>query len=280
VPPYNLTVRVLEEEGGGVFFSEYVEGSSNNKAVEIYNGQNAEVDLTGCEVMVFANGAAAATSSIALASDAGALVLAAGGTFVLCNARSGEALAPLCDQLHGGLSFNGDDAVSLVCDGATLDVIGQIGNDPGSAWGNADISTQNRTIRRQCDIILGDDDGGNAFEPAEEWNNHDQDTFDDLGSHCERGAGATFEVAIEGFDMAPTRLAISVGDTVQWTNNDGAIHTVTSGDPGDANAGGLFDSGNMRNGEVFEHTFNEAGEFRYFCRPHQGFMSGYTVVVQ
>ena len=262
-----------------MFFSEYVEGSGNNKAVEIYNGENAEVDFTGCEVMVFANGAAEATSSIALDSDDG-LVVAAGGTYVLCNAQAGEELAPLCDQLHGGLSFNGDDAVSLVCDGVTLDVIGQIGNDPGRAWGDGAISTQDRTIRRQCDIIFGDEDGANAFDPAEEWNNHDRDTFDDLGGHCERGAPATFEVSIEGFDMAPGRVEISVGDTVQWTNNDGAIHTVTSGDPGDADAGGVFDSGNLRNGGVFEHTFNEAGEFRYFCRPHQGSMNGYTVIVQ
>lgn len=56
-------------------------------------------------------------------------------------------------------------------------------------------------------------------------------------------------------------------------------HTVTSGIPNQPDAGDLFDSGNLGNGDTFEHTFEEPGRFIYFCRPHRGFMNGFEVVV-
>ena len=75
-------------------------------------------------------------------------------------------------------------AVELVCSGTTLDVIGQIGFDPGVEWGTDDASTQNNTIRRKCTVTDGDPDGSDAFDPAVEWDGFPQDTFDNLGSHC------------------------------------------------------------------------------------------------
>jgi hypothetical protein len=181
-----VTCIADDVEPGGVFFSEYVEGSSNNKAVEIYNGVGEAIDLSTCSVLVYANGNAEPSSTIGLNNGQdGVVAVDAGGTYVLCNGRADENLAPLCDQTSGALSFNGDDAVSLVCDGVTVDVFGQIGMDPGAAWEAGDISTVNRTLRRQCDIILGDDLGDDAFDPSAEWDGLAQDTFDGLGSHCE-----------------------------------------------------------------------------------------------
>ncbi|MGK0358273.1 MAG: cysteine-rich repeat protein [Bradymonadia bacterium] len=91
--------------------------------------------------------------------------------------------------------------------------------------------------------------------------------------------GDVVEVGIVDFAMDPNDLVINVGDTVRWTNQDAAAHTVTSSDPGSADAGEMFDSGNMAQGDTFEFTFNEAGQFTYFCRPHSGFMRDYTVTV-
>ena len=81
-----------------------------------------------------------------------------------------------------------------------------------------------------------------------------------------------------GFTTNPTTVMITAGDTVRWTNADAATHTVTSGNPGDGNAGSLFDA-TLAGGEMFEHTFNDVGTFNYFCRPHQGSMNGYEVIV-
>ena len=86
-------------------------------------------------------------------------------------------------------------------------------------------------------------------------------------------------VRIENFLMNPSPVTIHVGDSVRWTNADAVQHTVTSGNPGDANAGSLFDSPLLNQNATFQFTFPNAGTFNYFCRPHQGFMFGFQVVV-
>ena len=65
----------------------------------------------------------------------------------------------------------------------------------------------------------------------------------------------------------PSMLEISVGDTVAWYNNDVAAHTVTSGSPS-VGPTGVFDSSLVMAGTVFEHTFEEAGTYDYFCLVH------------
>jgi len=74
----------------------------------------------------------------------------------------------------------------------------------------------------------------------------------------------------------PSVVKIGVGETVTWSNDDTAAHTVTSGTA----AGGLdgvFDSSLFMAGAEFSHTFDEAGTFEYFCMVHP-WMAG-TVIV-
>ena len=65
----------------------------------------------------------------------------------------------------------------------------------------------------------------------------------------------------------PADVTISVGDTVTWSNDDTAAHTVTSGIASEG-PDGIFDSSLFMAGTTFEHTFDEAGEFDYFCMVH------------
>jgi len=161
---------------GAVLFSEYIEGSSNNKAIEIYNGGDTELDVGQCKVIIYSNGASSPTSTIDIDPEP----LAAGGTYVMCNTQWGGP-SEVCEQFSGSLNFNGDDAVELVCNGETLDIIGRIGER--MVWG-ADPSTQNQTLRRKCSVTEGDTDGTDAFSPADEWDAFSIDTFDGLGAHC------------------------------------------------------------------------------------------------
>ncbi|MEX2587379.1 MAG: plastocyanin/azurin family copper-binding protein [Actinomycetota bacterium] len=62
-------------------------------------------------------------------------------------------------------------------------------------------------------------------------------------------------------DYSANELEVQVGDTVTWTNEDTLAHTVTD-------EGGEFDSGFLNTGESFSRTFDEPGEFEYFCTPH------------
>src|SRR5689334_3066687 len=147
-----------------LYFSEYVEGSGNNKALEIVNRTGATVSLAGYEVRFYFNGSASPGASIALAGS-----VAAGDVFVLAHAASDPAILAQADQTGGGTWFNGDDAVALLKDGAPLDVIGQIGFDPGTQWGIGDASTADNTLRRLTSVRTGDPDGSDAFDPAAQW---------------------------------------------------------------------------------------------------------------
>ncbi|MDX9721041.1 MAG: hypothetical protein RBU37_09840, partial [Myxococcota bacterium] len=165
-----------------LFFSEYVEGSSNNKALEIYNPSASDVPLTGCSVMLYSNGGTSISQQLDLSGT-----ISGHGTYVICNGSSGPELAPRCDTQHSVTNFNGDDTLTLECNAQLLDVIGQLGFDPGSAWGTAPATTVNQTLRRKCSVNAGDPDASDEFVPADEWLGLPIDTFADLGHHCNLG---------------------------------------------------------------------------------------------
>ena len=64
----------------------------------------------------------------------------------------------------------------------------------------------------------------------------------------------------------PAYVSINVGDTVTWSNDDSAAHTVTSGVPGASDD--VFDSSLFMADTTFSHTFDDAGEYDYFCLVH------------
>jgi plastocyanin len=88
-------------------------------------------------------------------------------------------------------------------------------------------------------------------------------------------------VGIVGKSFQPATITIAKGDTVTWTvtQSIGEPHSVTSGTLQDA--GKIFDSGiNLKDdGQSFQWTFNEAGEFSYFCVVHPTEMTGKVVVL-
>ena len=95
-------------------------------------------------------------------------------------------------------------------------------------------------------------------------------------------SAAEFKVAIIGKAFRPDTITINAGDTVTWTV-EGAIgepHSVTAEDQ--SFDSGIGEGGNSileDNGQTFEHTFNEPGEFAYFCTIHPTTMTGTVVVV-
>jgi hypothetical protein len=163
-----------------LYFSEYIEGSSNNKALEIHNGTGESINLSdgGYNVQMFFNGNTSAGLTVNLAGT-----VASGDVFVIAQSSANATLLTQADQTNGAGWFNGDDAVVLRQGTTVIDVIGQVGFDPGSEWGSGSTSTANNTLRRKGTIGSGDADGSDAFDPAIEWNGYSQDTFDGLGSH-------------------------------------------------------------------------------------------------
>lgn len=159
-----------------LIISEYIEGSSNNKAIEIYNSGAEAIDLAteGYQLARYSNGGTNA-STVNLDGK-----VAAGDVFVIANSASVQAILDVADQVSGSINHNGDDAWELLKNGVGIDSFGQIGNDPGSYWGNGNTATQNNTLRRID--LTPDTIGTDAFDPQAQWSGHGNDNFDDLGS--------------------------------------------------------------------------------------------------
>ncbi len=205
-----------------LFISEYVEGSSNNKALEIFNDTGAPVDLASgsYNVQMFFNGSAAAGLTIDLAGT-----VADGDVFVLAQSTADPAILAVADQVNGSGWFNGDDAVVLREGTTVLDVIGQIGVDPGTEWGSGTTSTQDNTLRRKPTIVVGDPNGADAFDPSSEWDGFAQNTFDGLGSHTVAGGNAPVVVT------CPAPISVLAGTTasgaVEATDADGTVTSLS-----------------------------------------------------
>ncbi|NOQ74610.1 MAG: T9SS type A sorting domain-containing protein [Crocinitomix sp.] len=161
-----------------IFFSEYIEGSSNNKAIEIYNPTGVDIDLADYRIRLNANGSATPTSTY---SPTGTLV--AGDVFIIRNSSAvlPEIIAE-ADAIAAVAGFNGDDAlwIEKISTGDTLDIIGVIGEDPGSYWTVGAGRTQNYTLIRNIAVNEGQLDWAIG---ATEWNVFDINFVDSLGAH-------------------------------------------------------------------------------------------------
>jgi len=76
--------------------------------------------------------------------------------------------------------------------------------------------------------------------------------------------------------FTPANITINAGDTVEWDNVDTAAHTVTSGSPADGPSG-IFDSSLLMADATFAFTFEDAGEFDYFCMVHPWMVGSVSV---
>jgi plastocyanin len=82
--------------------------------------------------------------------------------------------------------------------------------------------------------------------------------------------GPTVKASMKSIAFQPSRIEITAGTTVAWTNNDAVEHTVTAIDRG-------FDSGNMAPGATWQYTFTKPGTYQFFCVVHP-FMKGVVIV--
>jgi NADH:ubiquinone oxidoreductase subunit len=178
------SVSILTTTGGGggtsndLFISEYIEGTSNNKAIEIYNGTASPIDLSanGYKLEFYFNGSSSVGTTINLSG-----VVNSEDVFILANSAADTAILNKADQINSSSFFSGDDAVLLKKGNTILDVLGQVGFDPGSEWGTGLTSTADNTLRRMQTITQGDTNSSDTFNPSVEWIGFATNTFDGLG---------------------------------------------------------------------------------------------------
>lgn len=165
-----------------LFFSEYIEGGSFNKALEIYNGTGVSVDLSNYTVNLYGNGATSPTAIYTLTG-----MLANGEVYVLAHSSANATILAVADYtVNGGVvNFNGDDAVALVNGSTNIDVLGTIGST--AKFG------ENVTLVRKSSIT-----SPNIIYSSAEWDSFAQDETSYLGSHTMSG-GST-QSFVSGFE--------------------------------------------------------------------------------
>ena len=187
-----------------LFFSEYVEGYSQNKALEIYNPTQSSIDLGQYKIERYSNGS---TNSSAGGITNLSGVIASGDVFVITNGETDTtaqfgfcdpALRALGDfsEPNGSyptpLHMNGNDAIVLTKNGAPIDIIGRVGEDPASGAWTDDVAsgftmgtwwTAQHTLIRKSTVLEGDKDGTDLFNPSLDWDSLPVGCWDNLGEH-------------------------------------------------------------------------------------------------
>jgi hypothetical protein len=159
-----------------LFLSEHIEGSSNNKALEIFNPGDTAVDLSTYTIEFYSNGNTTPNSSVIQLTG----TLEAKGIYVIANSSAAAELLALADQT-GAVYINGNDAIVFKNGETVIDSMGQVGVD--EYWESDGVSMSNSTIRRKSTVTAGDTDTSDAYLPGAEWNTFAIDDFSDLGMH-------------------------------------------------------------------------------------------------
>ncbi len=229
----------LFSQATDLFFSEYIEGSSNNKGIEIFNGTGAEVDLSNYRIGQAVNGGDWAYWHT---FPAGAKI-ANGDVWVIVTDVVDGALFNSADadevlSYPSVVHFNGNDARSLekTTDGSTwiiLDVIGIPTEDPGNGWSVAGVSTatKDHTLIRKSSVSSGNTDwaasaGTNAGDS--EWVVHDQNYFADLGQHTFDGGGPVSGDGKGSVAVEPSVVSVDTTVSLQFTFSGAAGFTLTT----------------------------------------------------
>lgn len=164
-----------------LFFSEYVEGSSSNKYLEIFNGTGAEVNLSKYAIKVATNGKKFSNPKVKAIALSGKLPN--GATFVIQNDRATLSLPSgktATKKYSKTTWFNGDDAVGLFKDSKLIDVFGTEGEDPGKGW--TIDGTKNATVDHTL-VRVSSVKSPNTTWTTNEWTIKDKDDVSNLGSH-------------------------------------------------------------------------------------------------
>ena len=180
----NENISIIETNpNSGLFISEYCKGTSYNKYIEIFNGTGACVDFSKYSLKMYHNGNSDPNYTIEFSN-----LLNKDMVFIISNPSANTTILNAADILYGGIQFNGDDAVGLYKNDELVDIIGIIGEDPGSGWNVAGIpnATKDHTLVRNELITGGNFDwnvsAGTNSENSE-WIVYGCNTFDYLGSH-------------------------------------------------------------------------------------------------
>lgn len=150
-----------------LFISEYVEGTSFNKAIEIANQTGRTVNMSGYTIRKQTNGSGSWSSDFYLSGN-----LSNGGVYVIGNTNAAYDLRRRANVLTGNaiVTFNGNDPIGLFKNGELVDIVGRFNG------GSSDFA-KDRTLIRIASISTGD-----TSYDSRDWKAYVPDTFAALGN--------------------------------------------------------------------------------------------------
>lgn len=251
-----ITLVATNTANGQVFISEYIEGSSNNKALEIFNGSGDDVNLENYRLYRANNGSETWQDTLNLTGT-----LAAGAVYVIANPSADQVILDVADTTHSITFYNGDDALALAVKSddtyTIIDSFGKLGEDPGSAWDVAGVSggTGEHTLFRKSTVTVGNPDSTDSFGTTaenSEWIVSEQNDFSNIGAPTpEPVVNITFTVNTatffdtvgtnhkvylngamkgESFVEVDGRPTFVDGETLGWDTGATAVMTNIGGD--------------------------------------------------
>ena len=221
-------VRIFGQREGSaseLFFSEYGEGSSNNKYLEIYNGTGSEIDLSDYAFPNVGNDPTTVGEYEFWNSFPANAKIADGETYIIAHPSADATILAKANHTFTYLS-NGDDGFCLVKGGTwndadndgnrdagevtgfiILDCVGDWNGDPGSGWDVAGVAaaTKDHTLVRKGDASGNADWTAAAGTTAEnsEWIVKANEDWSNLGMH------ALVVKSTPEQDMEPEYVAVS-----------------------------------------------------------------------
>jgi hypothetical protein len=252
------TSALLAQDCSDLFFSEYVEGSANNKTIEIYNPTNNAIDLSQYYIKRYSNGSPFPTEELQLSGTIqshDAVVITNGQTDSVWVSNGSYWSLPISDELYNlgdlhcsgiyptPMYFNGDDAMTLeTSTGGVIDIFGKIGEQPENGWNDIPPSytagaqfwtswTEDQTLIRKRTVKAGVKENPALFMVHVEWDSIPEDTFDSLGFHkCDCGSTGIFEkpVRLHSFVIYPNPAlgnTLMIDASASWTSVE--LQTVT-----------------------------------------------------
>ena len=202
-----------------VIFSEYIEGNSQNKALELFNTSEVAVDLSEYSIKLYMNGDTSPLYTIPLNGTLGSRQ-----TFVIANPAADAAILAVANMTAGNLQHNCDDAIVLERNGIVADRIGRVGEDPGTYWGSGGVTTADHTLVRKAAVWKGDQNPDRPFDPADEWIAYPNNTFSYLKAHS-----VTFAADVwTGLSSAFKVVMLDNSDN-SWQGATFALHVTFEG---------------------------------------------------
>ena len=242
---FAMSVNAQIMDCSELFISEYVEGSGNNKALEIYNPTSQDIDLALYMIIRYSNGATSASSGNAIQlegmiapNDVHVGIIeklnpsGSGNEVPVDTILQSSADAFYCPDynISNAWYFNGNDAVVLargsvndIANSIIVDVFGKVGEDPVGGWNDNAASgftssgyswTEDHTLIRKNTVLTGDINPVDLFNPSLEWDSIPEDSWLNLGSHDCNCSGSTYveETAKASYSLYPNPA--NMGDIV------------------------------------------------------------------